>query len=70
MEFCSCVRETKFRIGIAGLEPEQLTGPGDLVTATDYRDVLGEILRKRLNNPRVDTVFPSYVVGELGFAVG
>lgn len=51
-----------------GLETEQLTGPGDLVTTTDYRDVLGEILRKRLNNPRIDAVFPEYTVGELGIA--
>ncbi|GAB4417376.1 MAG: DUF1501 domain-containing protein [Anaerolineales bacterium] len=43
-----------------GLEREQLVGPGDLAVTTDYRDVLGEILQKRLNNPALDLVFPDY----------
>jgi uncharacterized protein (DUF1501 family) len=33
-----------------GLAPEQLVGPGDLAATTDYRDVLGELVHKRLNN--------------------
>ena len=52
-----------------GLQPEQLTGPGDLTITTDYRDVLGELIRKRLNNPRLAEVFPGYTVTELGLAV-
>ncbi|HEC23145.1 MAG TPA: DUF1501 domain-containing protein [Chloroflexi bacterium] len=52
-----------------GLQPEQLVGPGDLAITTDYRDVLGEIIRKRLNNPQVDAVFPGYTVSEIGLAV-
>lgn len=44
-----------------GLEREQLVGPGDLAVTTDYRDVLGEIVQRRLNNPRLDLVFPEYV---------
>jgi uncharacterized protein (DUF1501 family) len=52
-----------------GLEPEQLEGPGDLAITTDYRDVLGEIIRKRLNNPGLENVFPGYQVTELGLAV-
>ena len=51
-----------------GLHDEQLTGPGDLVLTTDYRDVLGEILRKRLNNPLVGEVFAGYSVSEVGIA--
>jgi uncharacterized protein (DUF1501 family) len=52
-----------------GLEPEQLVGPGDLAVTTDYRDVLGELLRIRLNNPQVTAVFPGYVVNEIGLAL-
>ncbi len=42
-----------------GLEPTELVD-GDLDTTTDYRDVLGEILTKRLGNPGLDRVFPGY----------
>ena len=52
-----------------GLQQEQLVGPGDLAVTTDYRDVLGEILRKRLNNPLVADVFPDYAITEHGLAV-
>jgi uncharacterized protein (DUF1501 family) len=43
-----------------GLGEGQLVGPGDLAVTTDYRDVLSEILTKRLNNPSVDSIFPNY----------
>lgn len=49
-----------------GLEPEQLVGPGDLAITTDYRDVLGELVQRRLGNPRAGEVFPGYTVRELG----
>lgn len=52
-----------------GLAEEQLAGPGDLEITTDYRDVLGEILSKRLNNPYTADVFPGYTVNEVGLAV-
>lgn len=52
-----------------GLQPEQLVGPGDLAVTTDYRDVLGELLHKRLNNPQATAVFPGYTVNEIGLAV-
>jgi uncharacterized protein (DUF1501 family) len=52
-----------------GLEPEQLVGPGDLAITTDYRDILGEIIRKRLNNPQLADIFPEYTVNEVGLAV-
>ncbi|MCK7480748.1 MAG: DUF1501 domain-containing protein [Candidatus Moduliflexus flocculans] len=43
-----------------GLQEGQLIGPGDLAVTTDYRDVLSEILVKRLNNPAVTDVFPAF----------
>ena len=43
-----------------GMEEGQLIGPGDLAVTTDYRDVLSEILNKRLNNPATDQIFPEY----------
>jgi uncharacterized protein (DUF1501 family) len=44
-----------------GLQEGQLIGPGDLAVTTDYRDVLSEILVKRLNNPATPEVFPNYL---------
>ncbi len=43
-----------------GLNEGQLVGPGDLAVTTDYRDVLAEVLTKRLNNPTPEQVFPGY----------
>jgi uncharacterized protein (DUF1501 family) len=43
-----------------GLGEGQLMGPGDLAVTTDYRDVLSEILTKRLNNPATDSIFSGY----------
>lgn len=43
-----------------GLGDGQLIGPGDLAVTTDYRDVLSEILVKRLNNPALADIFPGY----------
>ncbi|WKZ37658.1 MAG: DUF1501 domain-containing protein [Anaerolineales bacterium] len=43
-----------------GLAEGQLIGPGDLAVTTDYRDVLSEILTKRLNNPSTDEIFPQH----------
>ncbi len=43
-----------------GMLEGQLIGPGDLAVTTDYRDVLSEILTRRLNNPATDAVFPEY----------
>ncbi len=52
-----------------GLQEENLAGSGDLAITTDYRDVLGEIVRKRLNNPLAEQVFPDYEVRELGLVI-
>lgn len=49
-----------------GLEPETLYGPGDLPVTTDFRDVLGEIVTRRLRNERLDLVFPGYQPVPLG----
>ncbi|MFO0984350.1 MAG: DUF1501 domain-containing protein [Planctomycetota bacterium] len=49
-----------------GLAPENLFPPGDLDITTDYRDVLAEVLRRRLLNPRTDLVFPGHPVHEIG----
>ena len=43
-----------------GLAEGQLIGPGDLAVTTDYRDVLSEILTKRLNNPATNEIFPDH----------
>ncbi|HSH01257.1 MAG TPA: DUF1501 domain-containing protein [Anaerolineae bacterium] len=45
-----------------GLAPEQLVGPGDLAVTIDYRDILAEIIQKRLNNPLITNIFPDYTV--------
>lgn len=43
-----------------GLEIDQLFGPGDLAVTTDYRDVLSEVIRQRLNNDALNQIFPDY----------
>ncbi|MHB8625435.1 MAG: DUF1501 domain-containing protein [Aggregatilineales bacterium] len=46
------------------LAPDKLANSspagGDLAITIDYRDVLAEILGKRLNNPALDQVFPDF----------
>jgi uncharacterized protein (DUF1501 family) len=43
-----------------GLQNEQLYDRADLAVTIDYRQVLSEILVRRLGNPRLATVFPGY----------
>ncbi len=43
-----------------GLSSEVLYGPGDLAITTDFRDVLGEIVRRRLLNDQLNEIFPAY----------
>lgn len=50
-----------------GLAEEQLDR-GDLAVATDYRDVLAEIVEQRLGNDALDEVFPGYEPAFLGLA--
>jgi len=46
-----------------GLEPEQLFEQRDLAVTTDFRDVLGELVREHLGQ-KTDLVFPGYTVGK------
>lgn len=43
-----------------GLKKDDLEGPGDLRVTTDYRAILGEVLRKRLKFDQLDKVFPGF----------
>ena len=43
-----------------GLSQDELYGPGDLAVTTDFRDVIGEIVQKRLGNSNLAAVFPHY----------
>ncbi len=43
-----------------GLAKDKLYGPGDLAITTDFRDVLGEIVQKRLLDNNLSAVFPGY----------
>ncbi len=52
-----------------GLEDEQLFGPGDLAVTVDYRDVLGEICLRRLNNPALQVIFPGHEIKLRGYVV-
>lgn len=49
-----------------GLSEGALVGPGDLAVTTDYRDVLGELCRKRLRNDALAEIFPGYQVNPPG----
>ncbi len=46
-----------------GLEPEQLFEQRDLAVTTDFRDVLGELVRGHLGQ-NTDQVFPGYAPGD------
>lgn len=50
-----------------GLGKAQLDN-GDLRVTTDYRDVLGELVRRRLGGSSLGTVFPDHRPRELGLA--
>ena len=43
-----------------GLAREQLESGQDLKVTVDYRDILAEIVQKRLGNPNLGFVFPSW----------
>ena len=52
-----------------GLEDHQLEPPGDLRVTTDYRDVLSEIVSRRLKNANLSKVFPNYAPRFVGVTV-
>ena len=49
-----------------GLLPEQLHEKRDLLHTTDFRDVLGEIVRAHLGNPNIQTILPSHTFQNVG----
>jgi uncharacterized protein (DUF1501 family) len=51
------------------LAPAMLVGPGDLAVTTDYRDVFAEVLKNRLGNPNVASVFPNYTPKPVGVTI-
>ncbi|MDH5507556.1 MAG: DUF1501 domain-containing protein [Anaerolineae bacterium] len=51
-----------------GIQAGQLFGPGDLAVTTDYRDVLAEIISKRLGNQALGEIFPGYTPALRGIA--
>lgn len=49
-----------------GLAESDLEGPGDLQVTTDYRDVLSEVLARRVPGSKPSEVFPEYQPRPLG----
>lgn len=49
-----------------GLAGDDLEGPGDLRVTIDYRDILGEVLVRRLKSRQVASVFPQHTLREYG----
>ncbi|MFN3650314.1 MAG: DUF1501 domain-containing protein [Armatimonadota bacterium] len=49
-----------------GLSKDELDRDGNLRVTTDYRDILGEIVERRLHNPHLDRVFPDWQPRYLG----
>jgi uncharacterized protein (DUF1501 family) len=49
-----------------GLNSQNLVGPGDLAVTTDYREVLAEILVKRMNTSVVEEIFPDFTPSPVG----
>jgi uncharacterized protein (DUF1501 family) len=53
-----------------GLATGQLYQNQDLAITTDYRDVIAEVVRKRLGNSNISTVLPGYTPTERGLVEG
>ncbi|MBM3459650.1 MAG: DUF1501 domain-containing protein, partial [Armatimonadetes bacterium] len=51
-----------------GLGPEQLDQDGNLRIITDFRQILGEVVLRRLQNRNLDAVFPGWAPRFLGLA--
>lgn len=51
-----------------GLGPGQLDN-GDLAITIDYRDVVGEILEKRMGNTDLDNIFPNHTPNFIGITI-
>ncbi len=50
-----------------GLKSDQLYEGRDLALTTDFRDVFGEVARKHLGTPSIQSVFPGYTASESTF---
>ncbi|NIA13847.1 MAG: DUF1501 domain-containing protein [Nitrospiraceae bacterium] len=53
-----------------GLAPEDLFQGQDLDVTINYRDILAEVLRKRLDSAALEVVFPDYTPTEHGVVTG
>ena len=53
-----------------GLAPENLFQGQDLDVTINYRDILAEVVRKRLGSTALDVVFPDYAPTEHGVVTG
>jgi len=47
-----------------GLAEEQLFQDADVFALTDYRTIFSEVLRKRLGNNQISTIFPGFSEAE------
>jgi len=45
---------------------KEMEGPGDLPVTTDYRNVLAEVLERRLGNQQTAQVFPNHRLQPIG----
>src|SRR4051812_28560511 len=63
MVFGGPVRGGKIYGRWPGLQPEQLYEQRDLAVTTDFRDVLGELVKGHLEQ-KPEQVFPDYKAGE------
>lgn len=52
-----------------GLAPARLNQGRDLLHTTDFRDVLGEVVREHLGNPNLTTVLPDHEFKPVGLVV-
>lgn len=50
--------EYRMKLGVDGLG--SLDKDGNLMVTTDYRDILGEIVQRRLKNEKLEQVFPAH----------
>ena len=50
-------------------DKDSLEAPGDLRVTADYRNVLGEIVARRLKNENVKAIFPGHKSRFMGVTV-
>lgn len=62
-------KERKVVSAWPGLAPDQLHQKRDLLHTTDFRDVLGELVRVHLGNPNLEKVLPQHTFKPVGLVV-